>query len=47
MFEKLEQAVRNIEAAEKMAPAGSCEHAQYVKAALYSNWATFAPMSTT
>lgn len=40
MIEQLAKAVAPIEAAEKMAPAGSYEHSQYVKAALMSAWPT-------
>lgn len=35
-----EAAVREIELAEKIAPAGSYEHSQYVKSALMMAWPT-------
>jgi hypothetical protein len=40
MFEKLDEAVRYVESAEKMAPAGSFMHGQYVQAALLNAWPT-------
>ena len=41
MDDRLEQAIKSVKQAEKMAPVGSQEHTDLVKAALYRAWPTF------
>lgn len=38
MFDDFEKAIQSVQAAEKLAPAGTHEHDQYVKAALAGAW---------
>lgn len=38
MLKELERLVERVDSAERMAPAGSYEHGQYVQAALMSIW---------
>lgn len=40
MLKRLQEVVRNVESAEKLALAGTYEHDLYVKAALMSAWPT-------